>query len=234
MSRSERLINLIQELRQHRYPVSGQTLADATGVSLRTLYRDIATLQAQGAHIEGEAGVGYVLRPGYLLPPLMFSEEEIEALTLGAKWVATRTDSELALAAKSLLAKISAVLPPDLAPRLEDTGMMVARGRIETGAVDLSIIRRAIRAEHILEIEYLDKSGEASTRRVWPFALGFFENVRVVACWCELRQDFRSFRVDRIQSATETMKRYPRRRAALMKEGFEKERREGRFTTDKN
>ncbi|KAJ34485.1 hypothetical protein BW45_03595, partial [Agrobacterium tumefaciens] len=90
MSRSQRLLDLLQILRSHRMPVSGAALAAKTGVSLRTLYRDIATLQAQGADIEGEAGVGYVLRPGFLLPPLMFSQHEIEALVLGSRWVAGR------------------------------------------------------------------------------------------------------------------------------------------------
>lgn len=223
MSRSQRLINLIQELRQHRYPVSGQTLADSMGVSLRTLYRDIATLQAQGAHIEGEAGLGYVLRPGFLLPPLMFSEEEIEALTLGTRWVATRTDHELARAAQSLLAKVSAVLPPDLAPKIENTGLTIPFAPVESGAVDLSIIRKAIRDEHILEIAYADKEGKQSTRRIWPVTIGFFEKVRIVAAWCELRQDYRSFRIDRMVEALDTGKGYPRRRAVMQKEWRERD-----------
>ena len=218
MSRSERLINLIQELRQHRYPVSGQTLADKMNVSLRTLYRDIATLQAQGAHIEGEAGLGYMLRPGFLLPPLMFSEDEIEVLTLGARWVADHTDKELANAAQSLLAKISAVLPPDLAPKMEDNSFHMRPSDVETGAVDLSLIRKAMRAEHILEIAYADRDGVATERRIWPVTIGFFERSRVVAAWCELRQDYRAFRIDRMTAAIDSGKRYPRRRVVLQKE----------------
>jgi predicted DNA-binding transcriptional regulator YafY len=104
MSRTERLLDLIQLLRRHRFPVSGAALAEELGVSLRTVYRDIATLQAQGAHIEGEAGVGYVLRAGFLLPPLMFSTDEIEAIVLGSRWVAQRADSELQQAAHNALA----------------------------------------------------------------------------------------------------------------------------------
>ena len=117
MSRAQRLLDLIQVLRRHRHPVSGATLAEATGVSLRTLYRDIELLKAEGAHIDGEAGVGYVLRPGFMLPPLMFSEEEIEALVLGSRWVHQRADRALADAAANVLAKIGAVLPRTCATR---------------------------------------------------------------------------------------------------------------------
>ena len=106
MSRSERLFSLLQALRRYRRPVSGKALAQELGVSMRTLYRDIATLQSQGADIDGEPGVGYVLRPGFILPPLMFSEDEIEALVLGSRWVASRGDDSLGLAARDVLAKV--------------------------------------------------------------------------------------------------------------------------------
>ena len=109
MSRAQRLLDLIQVLRRHRHPVSGASLAEATGVSLRTVYRDIDTLKAEGAHIDGEAGVGYVLRPGFMLPPLMFSEEEIEAIVLGSRWVHQRADKSLAGAAANVLAKIGEI-----------------------------------------------------------------------------------------------------------------------------
>jgi predicted DNA-binding transcriptional regulator YafY len=108
MSRAQRLLDLIQLLRGYRRPVSGAVLAEALGISLRTLYRDIDTLNAQGAHIDGEPGVGYVLRPGFMLPPLMFSEEEIEAIVLGSRWVADRADAALSAAARNALAKIAA------------------------------------------------------------------------------------------------------------------------------
>src|SRR5690554_2465098 len=114
MSRAERLLDLIQILRRHRQPVAGGALAKELGVSLRTLYRDIGTLQAQGAHIEGEPGLGYILKPGFMLPPLMFSEDEIEALVLGSRWVAGHGDTRLAEAGRNALAKIAAVLPRDL------------------------------------------------------------------------------------------------------------------------
>src|SRR3954470_21559892 len=114
MSRAERLLELMQVLRRHRRPVSGAQLARELDISLRTLYRDIASLQTQGAHIDGEPGMGSVLRPGFMLPPLMFSEEGLEALLLSSRWVADRADPELAAAARSLLAKVGAVLPADL------------------------------------------------------------------------------------------------------------------------
>ena len=218
MSRSERLLELIQTLRRYRRPVSGQTLADETNVSLRTLYRDIATLQAQGADIEGEPGMGYILKPGFLLPPLMFSEDEIEALVLGSRWVASRTDSDLSRAAANVLAKIAAVLPDDLKPKIEGSNLLVPPSFSDVkDAVDLSLVRKAIRNEHIVEIGYVDAAGVPTERRIWPFALGFYDRVRVVAAWCEMRNDFRNFRTDRIQRMEPQGKRYPRRKAELLK-----------------
>jgi predicted DNA-binding transcriptional regulator YafY len=212
-------MQLIQALRRYRRPVSGQTLADETGVSLRTLYRDIAALQAQGADIEGESGIGYVLKPGFLLPPLMFSEDEIEALVLGARWVASRADEGLGTAAQNLIAKIGAVLPADLAERLETSNLMVGPApKAEFQPVDLAEIRAAIRYEQAIEIDYRDAGGKTSQREIWPFALGFFENARVVVAWCKLRQSFRHFRADRIASLAQTGRRYPRRKAAMLKE----------------
>lgn len=218
MSRSERLLDLLQVLRRHRRPVSGQTLADEIGVSLRTLYRDIASLQAQGATIEGEPGVGYVLRPGFLLPPLMFSAEEIEALALGSRWVAERADGRLADAARSALARIGAVLPPDLREEMEATTLFVVPGlNIPIDTIDAALLRKAIRTEQKLHLGYNDANGAPSERIVWPFALGFFDQVRLLFGWCELRGDFRSFRTDRIASAELIETRYPTRRAELIK-----------------
>ncbi len=218
MSRSERLIDLLQVLRRHRRPVSGRRLAEETGVSLRTLYRDIASLQAQGAEIEGEAGVGYVLKPGFLLPPMMFSEEEIEALVLGSRWVAKRGDKRLAAAAADALAKIGSVLPADLKEKLDGSTLLVGPRQPIADRIDLGLLRKAIRSEHKLELCYLDNDGRDSRRTVWPFALGFFEEARVLAAWCELRQDFRHFRTDRITQADMLDNRYPRQRQALLKD----------------
>lgn len=219
MSRTERLFSLMQILRRHRYPVSGAILAAELGISLRTLYRDIATLQAQGAQIDGEAGLGYLLRPGFMLPPLMFSEEEIEALVLGSRWVAQRGgDSKLKLAAHNALAKIAAVLPPDLRYGLDESALLIGPGDpIIAGDGELVIIRQAIRSEHKLKITYFDGKDIETQRIIWPFALGFFERVRIVIAWCELRQSFRHFRIDRVLKLERLAIRYPQRRQALLK-----------------
>ncbi|OBQ59257.1 helix-turn-helix transcriptional regulator [Mesorhizobium erdmanii] len=218
MSRSERLFDLIQCLRRHRRPVSGQVLAAELGISIRTLYRDIATLQGQGAPIEGEAGLGYVLKPGFMLPPLMFSDEEIEAIVLGSRWVARQPDRRLSAAAVSALAKIAAVLPDDLREDLDASTLLVGPSAQAIEGIDLGTVRQAIRNERKIGFLYQDAGGAASQRVVWPFALGFFDKVRVVVAWCEMRQDFRHFRADRISGLNATDTRYPRRRQVLLKE----------------
>ena len=224
MSRAQRLLDLIQVLRRHRHPVSGALLAEATGVSLRTLYRDIDTLKVEGAHIDGEAGVGYVLRPGFMLPPLMFSEEEIEALVLGSRWVHQRADRALADAAANVLAKIGAVLPKDLRETLDDSGLLIAPGEpIAAGDAQLPKIRQAIRTERKIGISYRDKDGVPTKRTIWPFGVGFFEKTRVVMAWCELREDYRHFRTDRIVTLNVSERRYPRRRQAMLKDWRERE-----------
>ena len=175
MSRSERLFDLLQTLRRHRLPVSGKVLADEIGVSIRTLYRDIASLQAQGAIIEGEPGVGYVLKPGFFLPPLMFPPEEIEALVLGSRWVADRADDHLRDAARSALARIAAVLPPDLRDELDASALLVGPGAdIPADAIDPALLRKAIRAERKLSLSYRDGSGTGSQRVVWAFRARLF------------------------------------------------------------
>ena len=219
MSRAQRLLDLIQLLRRHRHPVSGADLAEELGISLRTLYRDIATLNGQGAHIDGEPGMGYVLRPGFMLPPLMFSEDELEALVLGSRWVAERADGPLSAAARNALAKIVAVLPNDMRDGVDATGLLIGPGaQIAAGDAELATIRQAIRTERKLSIAYVDQDGTQTRRTVWPFALAFFDRLRIVAAWCELRSDYRHFRTDRIAALNLSDKRYPRRRQALLKE----------------
>jgi predicted DNA-binding transcriptional regulator YafY len=219
MSRTKRLLDLLQVLRRHRYPVTGAALAEELDVSIRTLYRDIATLQAQGARIDGASGLGYVLRPGFVLPPLMFSEEEVEALVLGSRWVADRADARLAIAARDALAKIAAVLPAEFRNNLETSALLVGPGEpIAAGDTELLTIRRAIRSELKLDITYLDLKERTSARTIWPFALAFFDRARVVVAWCEMRKAFRHFRTDRISALRAANERYPRRRQALMKE----------------
>jgi predicted DNA-binding transcriptional regulator YafY len=224
MSRAERLLDLIQLLRRHRAPVSGPALASELGISIRTLYRDIATLQAQGADIQGEPGLGYVLRPGFTLPPLMFTADEIEALVLGSRWVARRAeDARLGDAAANAIAKITSVLPEDLRQSVEGAALLVGAGEVIPAVVDLGAIRLAIRSERKLAIAYRNADGSATERAVWPFAIGFFDRVRVVAAWCELRQDYRTFRLDRISRMEALPDRYPRRRAVMLKEWRERE-----------
>ncbi|WP_421759762.1 helix-turn-helix transcriptional regulator [Devosia sp.] len=224
MSRTERLLDLLQLLRNRRTPVTGPALAADLGISLRTLYRDIATLQAQGADIQGEPGLGYVLRPGFTLPPLMFSADELEALVLGTRWVARRAeDSRLSDAAQNAMSKITAVLPAELRDQVEGSPLIVGQGEIIPAAVDMGAIRLAIRTEHKLSISYRDASGGATDRLIWPFAIGFFDRVRIIAAWCELRQDYRTFRLDRIVGMESLADRYPRRRGAMLKEWRQRE-----------
>ena len=218
MSRTQRLLDLIQILRRHRFPVAGTSLADELGISLRTLYRDIDTLKSQGAHIDGEPGVGYILRPGFMLPPLMFSEEEIEALVLGGRWVIAQTDEPLGKAARNALSKIAAVLPDDLQRSLETSSLLVPLQRPAAGDTELPTIREAIRTERKLRITYSDERDNRTSRTIWPFALGFFERIRMVAAWCEMRKDYRHFRTDRIRSLKMTDIGYPRRRLVMLRE----------------
>jgi predicted DNA-binding transcriptional regulator YafY len=224
VSRSARLLDLLQLLRRHRQPLSGATIAQALGISLRTLYRDIATLQAQGADIDGAPGLGYVLKPGFVLPPLMFSAEEVEALVLGSRWVSERGDPRLAAAAGDALAKIAAVLPAELRLELETSALLVPPGPpVAEVSLHDAAIRQAIRQEHKLRLDYRDAAGKGSRRTIWPFALGYFDRVQVVVAWCELRQDLRHFRTDRIASLQDSGQRYPRRRQSLLKDWRAKE-----------
>lgn len=219
MSRAERLLDLLQVLRRHRRPVSGQALADELGISLRTLYRDIVVLQGQGAEIRGEAGIGYVLKPGFMLPPLMFSEEEIEALVLGSRWIARNTDARLGKAAHDAIARIAAVLPKDLRDGLEASTLLIGpHTPVGDDDTDVAAIREAIRRERKLTLAYRDKAGKATTRTIWPFAMGFFDRVRVIVAWCEMRKGFRHFRTDRMGAVKVESQRYPRRRQVLLKE----------------
>jgi predicted DNA-binding transcriptional regulator YafY len=219
MSRAERLLELMQALRRRRAPVAGAALAEELGVSLRTLYRDIGSLKAQGASIEGEAGFGYVLKPGFALPPLMFTPDEVEALALGARWVEGRADEGLAKAARDALAKIGAVLPPARAAALDWPTLLAGRGRTsEAEAAALAVVRKALSGERKLAFAYADKQGRGSNRVVWPVAVGFFDEVRMLAAWCETREAFRHFRLDRMVSLAVLDQRPARTRRALLKE----------------
>jgi predicted DNA-binding transcriptional regulator YafY len=218
MSRSHRLFDLMQVLRRHRGTVSGEVLARETRVSLRTIRRDIATLQAMGADIDGAPGVGYILRPGFLLPPLSFTEEELQALVAGAQWVSRQTDDALALAAQNALAKIGGVLPPEMRRALDDDAMYIGRQPEDAQGLDLARVRQAMREQQKMHIVYADQAGAATERTIWPIMLGFVESRRFIAGWCELREDFRLFRTDRIVKADFLSDRYSRNRRQLVKE----------------
>lgn len=224
MTRAERLLTLIEELRRRRRPVSGDTLALALSVSIRTLYRDIASLRAQGARIEGEPGLGYMLRSGFLLPSLMFPDDEIEALVLGSRWVAERADPRLAQAARNALVRIGGALPEDFAERFDASHLVVGPSAVRVSdSVDIALVRKAIHRERKLRIVYRDANGAESERLIWPFLIGYFDSVRLVSAWCELRKATRHFRSDRIVRMAETDERYPRRRTALLKAWREEE-----------
>lgn len=219
MSRSRRLFELLQLLRRRRGPTPGRALAEELGISLRTLYRDIATLQSQGAHIDGEAGVGYLLRPGFTLPPLMFSVDEIEAIGLGVKWVEKSADEELSRAASDVLAKIAAVVPDDLRQRLHVSPLLVGPGQTDSAEKRrLNALRKAIEGERKLAIVYRDLKGKKTARTVWPFGLAFFDSVRILVAWCEKRRAIRHFRIDRLLETAESGERYPRSKEALLAE----------------
>jgi predicted DNA-binding transcriptional regulator YafY len=211
-------------LRRHRSPLPGPTLAAELGISIRTLYRDIATLQAQGADIQGEPGLGYVLRPGFTLPPLMFSVEELEALVLGSRWVARRSeDRRLGAAARNALARIAAVLPDELRREVDSVTLLVGPEASQADTIDTGVVREAMRLERKVRISYRDADGGESTRTIWPIALGFFDRVRVVVAWCELRKGFRHFRTDRISGLEVADDRYPRGRGVLLAEWREEQ-----------
>ena len=217
MDKTGRLFAIIDGLRRRRRPVTAEILADEQGVSVRTLYRDIRALIALGAPIEGAAGVGYVLRPGFFLPPLMFSADELEALVLGARWVEGRQDGALSRAAGLALAKIAAASPDELRQRIDEAGLWpVSSGWRESNAPLLATVREAMRAEKVLHIDYADEKGQATARAIWPAALAYFEEKQIIAAWCLLRQDFRSFRIDRVTSARIGDEGFGRRRAVLM------------------
>lgn len=218
MRRADRLLRIIQILRRHRRPVRGQAMAEEVEVSLRTLYRDIADLITDGVPIRGEAGIGYVLGEGYDVPPLMFNADELEAIMLGLRWVSRRGDNDLARAAQDTTAKIGAVLPQALRPLLFDSGLLAPPVYTKLADnVDVSGLRQAVREQRKVELVYRDESGKDSERVIWPIGIAYFDAQRLVIAWCELRQDFRSFRTDRIVQATVSKEKYQERRKVLLK-----------------
>jgi predicted DNA-binding transcriptional regulator YafY len=202
MRRADRLFQIIQILRRSTRPVTAAALAEELEISKRTVYRDVADLIGQRVPIEGEAGLGYLLATDYDMPPLMLTSDEIEAVMLGAQWVAGRSDKILSNAARDVVAKIAAVVPERLRPFIVEPSVG-AKPTIEEPEerVDTSMLRSAIRNGVKLRLRYRSEAGEETERTVWPVILGYAETNRLLVAWCELRQSFRHFRTDRIIEA---------------------------------
>ena len=198
MTRSERLLAIVQTMRGRHVSVTAAALASEFVVSERTIYRDIAVLVSRGAVIEGAAGFGYMLKPGNFLPPMTFAPDEADAIVLGLRYVMRRGDAALSDGARSAMAKIAEVMPDDAANRAHSNGLVVGPAGSQEGEV-IATIRSAIRLGRKLTFAYTDAEGRSSSRIVWPVVLGFFDNVEMLAAWCETRGAFRHFRTDRIQ-----------------------------------
>jgi len=223
MSRSHRLMQLMQLFRTLPSPVRAQALADETGVSLRSVYRDIDALRGMGAVIDGAAGYGYTLIDDPALPPMSFSQDEIEALVLGLREVQAVADPVLAAAARNALGKLRASLPASQRHQLEHATLHAKRFHHRPGiSIDIAALRAAIRGERVLRIKYTDQKGDSSTRDIYPLGIVFFESTLVISSWCLLRQGFRTFRLDRIHSIAETGQSFRPKRVPLLRELFAK------------
>ena len=202
MRRSDRLFDIIQRLRTVSKPTTAATLAAGLEVTVRTVYRDIATLQARRVPIEGAPGIGYVLRKSFDLPPLNFTIDEIEAIAVGARLVHRLKDPKLKEAAQSVLAKVTAAVPERLRPHIADAPIYVSPGMTpEAQGADLAEVRAAIRDSRKLYIGYADEQGRRTNRTIWPIAMAYYVDVTLIGAWCELRADYRNFRVERIASS---------------------------------
>lgn len=198
MRRADRLFLIIHALRGRRTALPARRLAETFAVSLRTVYRDVADLQLSGVPIEGEAGVGYVLRKGADIPPLMFNADELEALVVGARFVKAFAGGRLIAGANAALLKIEAVLPPELRQRAMRSRIFAPAdwNEARTGLIDR--LHNAIGKHQVLRLDYRDEAGQVSAREVEPLCLAFWGNVWTLGSWCRLRRNFRNFRVDRI------------------------------------
>jgi predicted DNA-binding transcriptional regulator YafY len=199
MRRADRLFQIIQILRRTPQPATAAALAEELEVSKRTVYRDVSDLMAQRVPIEGSAGLGYVLASDYDMPPLMLTPDEIEAVVLGAQWVAGHSDKVLSNAARDVVAKIATVVPENLRPYIIEPSVGIKPAIEESeDRIDTTSLRSAIRNGLKLRLRYRSEAGKATDRTVWPVILGYAEMSRLLVAWCELRQDFRHFRTDRI------------------------------------
>src|ERR1700742_3457076 len=216
MRRADRLFQIIQVLRRTRKPLTADAIALELETSKRTIYRDIAELIGQRVPIRGEAGMGYVLEKGFDMPPLMLTPDEIEAAVLGAQWVAVHADPALARAAEDLIAKIADTVPERLRPfALEPASGARPGWNREPDRIDMVRTRAQIHEGKKIALNYRDEQGRASERTIWPIAIGYLEATRLLAAWCELRKDFRSFRTDRVIDAVVLEDKYPERRYLL-------------------
>ena len=216
MRRADRLFQIIQILRRSRRPVTAAALAGELEVSTRTVYRDVADLIGRRVPIEGEAGLGYLLEPGFDMPPLMLTPDEIEAVVLGAQLVARLSDPLLAGAARDVVAKIASVTPGHFRPLiLEPSVAAKPSAEPPPGTIDMRSLRSAIREGLKLRVRYRAESGDVSERTVWPVVLGYAETHSLLIAWCETREGFRHFRTDRLLAANVLDEPYPGRRSEL-------------------
>ncbi|MGA8382107.1 MAG: YafY family protein [Stellaceae bacterium] len=219
MRRADRLFDIIQTLRTAARPVTAAALAEGFEVTVRTVYRDIAALQASRVPIEGAPGLGYVLRRGFDLPPLMFTTQEVDAIAVGVRLLRRLRDPKLQAAAQSVLAKLSVVIPEPLQSQLIAAPVYVSDGDAPSvTGLDLAQLRDAIRDNRKLAITYIDEEGRRSQRTIWPIAIAYYVDATLVGAWCELRRDFRHFRVDRIQGSQLLEDRFPPDNGRLMAE----------------
>lgn len=210
VSRSDRLFEVIQLLRRAGAPMTAAQMAGSLEVTKRTIYRDVATLQSMRVPIEGEAGIGYVMRPGYDLPPLMFTAEEAEAIVVGLALVGRSADKSLKQAAKGASLKIAEVVPDEL-DGVETRYLHASEWHsIPQSKIDPALLRRAIREARELDLVYVDAKGAPTRRRIRPLAVVYYIESLVLAAWCALRQDFRHFRIDRIEACVEAGPRFQR------------------------
>ena len=221
MRKADRLLQIVQVLRRRGATTTARELAQELEVVPRTIYRDVAALQCAGVPIDGEAGVGYLLRPGYDLPPMMFSSDEMQAIVLGARMVMDRGDEALSLAAENVLAKVQAVVPKKASDQMWRASLLVPHPLDEGVGFGphLPVIRQAIRDCQKIRIGYTDLGERTSTRTVWPLGLYLYSHVTLVCTWCEERQNFRAFRSERIAACEMLEDTFDPRNGALMK-GF--------------
>jgi predicted DNA-binding transcriptional regulator YafY len=209
MRRADRLFRIVQYLRGRRLTTAA-LLAGRLGISLRTVYRDVRDLSLSGVPIEGEAGVGYRLKAGFDVPPLMFTLNEIEALAIGARMVEAWGGPVLAESARTAIEKIVAALPAERRLAVEQTRLYAPGFHVDGKAMHrLEAVRAAIGGRRVLRLDYRDAGGKPSAREIWPLALYFWGGAWTIGAWCESRDDFRNFRVDRVSTLETLARRYP-------------------------